>query len=139
MKAVLDLMGRIFLSVTFIFEAYDSIAFARDTKAKMIAYGITWQTDFLFLVGVVILTLGGILVLIGYRASFGAILLLLYYLPTTFIVHSFWNDPAIIERDQSILFMKNISICGGLLMVLVNGSGPISVKRLFATFKVPGT
>ena len=49
MKAVLDLLGRIFIAVTFIFEAYDSIAFARDTKAKMIAYGITWQTDFLFL------------------------------------------------------------------------------------------
>jgi uncharacterized membrane protein YphA (DoxX/SURF4 family) len=32
--------------------------------------------------------------------------------------------------------MKNIAIAGGLLSVLVNGSGKISIRRLFATFRV---
>jgi putative oxidoreductase len=33
--------------------------------------------------------------------------------------------------------MKNIAITGGLLMVWVNGAGRYSIKRLFATFRVP--
>jgi putative oxidoreductase len=138
MKGITDLIGRIFLAVIFLYDAYDNLAFSSETKKKMIEYGLTWQTDFLFNTASIILVLGGILVLIGYRASFGALLLLCYYLPLTLIVHSFWNDPISIQRVQAELFMKNISICGGLLIVLVNGSGPISVKRLFATSRVPG-
>jgi putative oxidoreductase len=138
MKAVLDLIGRIFIAVIFLYDAYDNLMFAKETKRKMIEYGLTWQTDFLFNTASFILVLGGVLVLIGYRSSFGALLLLLYYIPVTMIAHSFWNDPIAIQRIQAELFMKNISICGGLLMILVNGSGPISVKRLFATSRVPG-
>jgi len=78
-----------------------------------------------------------VLILIGYRSSFGAVLLLLYWVPVTFIVHSFWNDPEPVRRLQAILFMKNVAIIGGLLMVLVNGSGRYSVRRLFAKIKVP--
>lgn len=67
---------------------------------------------------------------------FGAILLILYYLPVTLIVHSFWNDPVKVQRIQAIMFMKNIAIMGGLLMIIVNGSGRYSIKRLLATLKV---
>jgi len=138
MKGIMDLVGRVFLAVIFLYDAYDNLAFSSETKRKMVEYGLTWQTDFLFNTASVILILGGILVLIGYRSSFGALLLLIYYLPLTLIVHSFWNDPIAIQRVQAELFMKNISICGGLMILFVNGSGPISVKRLFATSRVPG-
>jgi putative oxidoreductase len=53
-------------------------------------------------------------------------------------VHSFWNDPIEVRRLQAILFMKNIAITGGLLMILVNGSGRYSIRRLFATTRVRG-
>jgi len=52
-------------------------------------------------------------------------------------LHDWWNDPIEIQREQSILFMKNVAIIGGLLLVFVNGSGRYSIKRLFATTKVP--
>ncbi|MCB0627354.1 MAG: DoxX family protein, partial [Saprospiraceae bacterium] len=71
--------------------------------------------------------------------GFGVLLLLLYWLPVTFIVHSFWNDPEPEKRLQAILFMKNIAVVGGLLMVWVNGSGRFSIRRLFATTRVPGS
>ncbi|MCB0631842.1 MAG: DoxX family protein [Saprospiraceae bacterium] len=137
MKDVGDLIGRIFLSFIFLYEAYDSIFYMQPTKATMTEYGITWQQDLLFVGAVTLLVLGGLMILSGYRASLGAFMLLLYWVPVTFIVHSFWNDPPEIERMQAILFMKNIAITGGLLMVWVNGAGRFSIKRLFATFKVP--
>ncbi len=102
----------------------------------MATFHITWNQDILLSGAIFLLLLGGILVLIGYRSSFGAILLLLYWIPVTFIAHSFWNDPVELRRLESIQFMKNIAIIGGMLIVLVNGSGNFSVKRLFATTKV---
>ncbi len=136
MKDITDLIGRVFLSFIFLFEAYDSLVYFKATKAQMINYGITWQTDLILYAGIFTLILGGILLLIGYRSGFGATLLLLYWIPVTFVLYSWWNDPIEFRRDASIQFMKNLSIAGGLLIVVVNGSGKYSVKRLFATTKV---
>ena len=136
MKDVIDLIARIFISLIFLFEAYDSIEYFKTTKKIMTAYGITWQQDILLLGAIWFLAIGATLVLIGYRSSLGAIMILLYWVPVTFIVHSFWNDPVEIQREESIAFMKNIAIIGGLLTVFVNGSGKYSVKRLFATTKL---
>ena len=136
MKDVLDLIGRILMAFIFLFEAYDSICYFNQTKATMTSYGLNWNQDLLMYGSIVLLLLGGTLVLIGYRSSFGAILLLLYWIPITFIVYSFWNDPEDIRRVQSLSFMKNIAIMGGLMIIIVNGSGKYSIKRLFATTKV---
>lgn len=137
MKDSIDLIARVFLAFIFFFEAYDTITHFKATKETMASYGITWNPDILLSFCLFLLILGGILVLIGYRSKLGAILLLIYFIPITIIFHSWWNDPGDIKRIQSILFMKNLAIMGGLLMVVVNGSGKYSVKRLFATTKVP--
>jgi len=133
MKDTTDLIARFFISLIFLFEAYDSIAFFKSTKATMTGYGITWQQDFLLGVAIFLLILGGTLVLIGYRSGFGASLLLIYWIPVTFITHTWWNDPDLSQRQESVEFMKNIAIIGGLLLIIINGSGRYSIKRLFAT------
>lgn len=138
MKDIFDLIGRAAIAFIFLYDGFDSFWYFKETKATMIEYHLTWNTDLLLVGGIIILLMGGILVLIGYRSSFGASLLLLYWLPVTFILHSYWNDPEPEQRFQAILFMKNIAIAGGLLMILVNGSGKFSIKRLFATARVPG-
>lgn len=149
MKNFIDLLARILLATIFFYEAYDAIFFADATKTAMAAHGLTWNADLLLRGGSFALVLGAILLLIGYRVSLGVVLLLIYIVPTTFITHSFWNIPTdcmmtasclegqnLYQRMQAILFMKNLAIIGGLLMVWVNGSGKWSVKRLFATTKV---
>ena len=120
----------------FLYEAYDSIFYAKATKAKMVDYGLTWNQDLLLYGAIFVLVLGGLLLLLGYRSKLGAVLLLLYWIPVTFIVHSYWNDPEDIKRLQSIMFMKNLAIAGGLLMVWANGTGRYSLRRLFATTNV---
>lgn len=149
MKDLIDLVARVLLATIFFYEAYDAIFYYEKTKIEMAAHGLTWNPDLLLRVGTFFLTLGAILLLIGYRVGFGVTLLLLYLIPITFIVYSFWNDPIdcyvtascfegkeVYRRAQGILFMKNLAIIGGLLMVWVNGSGRWSIKRLFATTKV---
>ncbi|MBL7828739.1 MAG: DoxX family protein [Saprospiraceae bacterium] len=137
MRDVTDLIGRIFLATIFIFEAIDSILFIDKTKETMTLHGLNWNQDFLLYCAIFLLMMGGLMVLFGYRSSLGAIMLLMYWVPVTFLVHDFWTCTNRVElREQSILFMKNIAIIGGLLMLIGKGSGRYSIKKLLATTRV---
>ncbi|MBN8684926.1 MAG: DoxX family protein [Chitinophagales bacterium] len=136
MRDIIDLIGRIFLSAIFIFEAVDTILYIDKTKEVMTKYGLTWQQDMLLNGTIILLVLGGLMVLTGYRSTLGAFMLLLYWAPVTFLVHDFWNYPKDQLRMQSILFMKDVAIIGGLLMLAGKGSGRWAIKRLLATTRV---
>jgi putative oxidoreductase len=136
MRDFTDLLGRIFISGIFIFEAYDSLKYYQTTLEVMTEYGISWNQKLLLNTSLVFIIFGSLMVLFGYRARFGAFLLMMYWIPMTFIRHSFWNDPLPIQRDQTIQFVKNIAIAGGLLTVLLNGTGRYSIRKLFATTRV---
>ncbi|MBK8965861.1 MAG: DoxX family protein [Lewinellaceae bacterium] len=136
MRDFTDLIGRIFLSAIFLFEAVDSILFFNKTKETMTQHGLTWNQDLLLYGAIFLLVMGGIMVLLGYRSTLGAIMLLMYWFPVTIIVHDFWAFPPDQIRLQSILFMKNMAIIGGLLMLVGKGSGRYSIRRLLATTKV---
>lgn len=105
----------------------------------MSRYGINWNQDLLLYGAIILLTLGGLMVLIGYRTTLGSVMLLIYWVPVTFLVHDFWSYPTQEVRMQSILFMKDVGIIGGLLMLIGKGSGRYSIKRILATTKVGGT
>ena len=137
MKDIIDLLGRIFLSAMFLYEAYDSIYYFERTKETMTDYGINWNQDMLLICAIILLLVGGIMLLIGYRVTIAAIFLLIYYLPLTFIIHSWWNEPIEMQRKDAIDFMQNMAIVGGLMLLIGRGSGRYSIKRLFATTRVP--
>jgi putative oxidoreductase len=138
MKDIADLIGRIFISMIFVYEAFDTIVYFKSNIKTMREYGINWQPEFLLYITVAFLIVGAILVLIGYHASFGSLLLLFYYLPFTFIVYSFWNDaPGNEQRVSGLNFMRNMAVCGGLLLLAANGAGKYSIKRLIHVMRLP--
>ena len=137
MKDILDLIARIFIATIFFYEAVDSIWYFNDAKNVLIDYGLSWQPKLLLVCGIAGLVLGAFLVLIGYLSSIGVLLLLLYIVPFTFIIYSFWNDPIETQRIHALMFMKNIAIIGGLLLLIANGTGKYSVKRLIHVMRLP--
>ena len=137
MKNIIDLIARIFISTFFYFEALDSFWFYDHTKATMQLYGVNWNIDFLLTSAIILLFLGSTLVLLGYYSNIGAVMLLIYFVPTTFIIYSFWNDPETIRRMQSINFMRNLAMIGGLLLLVVNKPGNYSMKRLIYVMRLP--
>jgi len=137
MKDIADLIGRILISILFLFEAFDSLIFFENTKKTLGIYGITWNPNFMVGFIIFILFVGSIGVLIGYFARTGAVLLLLYWLPFTLLVYSFWNDPPALQRINSLYFMRNMALCGGLLLLVANGAGRYSVKRLIHVMRLP--
>ena len=139
MKNFLDLLGRAFLSVIFYFEAFDKIFFRDATCKSMAQHGITWNQDLLIDGSAACLILGATLILIGYRAAMGAWLILFYWIPLTIMLNKFWLIPITdheTRRNVSLHFMKNMAIVGGLLQIIANGVGSISVRKLLATTKV---
>jgi putative oxidoreductase len=71
---------------------------------------------------------GGLSILLGYRARWGAWLIVLFLVPVTIIMHNFWavTDPNAAQMQQ-IMFMKNLSMLGAALMITHFGSGPLSL------------
>jgi putative oxidoreductase len=138
MKDIFDLLGRILLSFIFFFEAYDYFAYESLNKKAMKIYGLTWNQDFFLYGAIFLLFFGALTILLGYRMRLGAILLMVYWIPLTFIVHNFWVEESgsDLYRLQSILFMKNIAIMGGLLITATHTSGKYRLRRLFATTNV---
>lgn len=137
MKHFLDLIARILLAGVFLYEAVDSIIFFRDVKEAMTIHGLTWQQNLLLIGAIVLLSLGGLLILIGYRMGLAGFLILCYWLPVTFIVYSFWNDPPHEIRLNAIIFAKNLAIAGGVLLLMIHDSGKFSVKRIQRVTRIP--
>ena len=73
---------------------------------------------------------GALSVLLGYKARYGAWLIVLFLIPVTLSMHNFWavSDPAA-AGIQQIMFMKNMSMLGAALLIAHFGSGPLSLDR----------
>jgi len=133
MKDIFDLLGRVLMAFLFFYEAYDTLFFYADTKRIMTTYGLLWRQELLINCSIFLLVLGSLLLLLGYRASLGAAMLLIYWIPLTFILFPVWEIGQEGKRELSVHFMKNMAISGGLFLFLVNGAGRWSIRRLFAT------
>ena len=71
---------------------------------------------------------GGLSILLGYRAKLGAWLIVLFLVPVTFLMHKFWTvQDQMMAQVQMIMFMKNISMLGGALLISHFGAGPFSL------------
>ena len=77
---------------------------------------------------ITLLIIGSIFVIIGYKARLGALMLLVFLIAATFYFHDFWNMDAESAYVQQIMFMKNLSIMGAMLLILAMGSGPWSLS-----------
>jgi len=129
---VLILIGRILLAWVFVGVAYGAVtnfagSVAYFTSQKLFPPELwTWVALLLELLISASLILG-----IGTR--YGAILVFAFVVVATAIAHRYWEYPAGPQQiGQYNNFLKNISIMGGALVVLVTGGGRFSLDRILA-------
>jgi len=71
--------------------------------------------------------------ILGIATRYGAILVFLFVVVATAIAHRYWEFPAgAAQIGQYNNFLKNISIMGGALAILVTGGGRFSLDRMLA-------
>ncbi|HSD15015.1 MAG TPA: DoxX family protein [Flavobacterium sp.] len=126
MKFVL-LIGRILFSWIFLNTIIGH--FAPGTIAYASSAGVPYAS-FLVPFSGVLSFLGALSIVLGYKAKIGAWLIVLFLVPVTLVMHNFWSitDP-MAHQMQMVMFMKNLSMLGGALMIAYWGSGPLSLDN----------
>ena len=122
-KGAAVLVGRVFFSLIFILAGLNH--FTKQIIAFAASQGVPVASIAVPLSGV-IAVLGGLSILLGYRAKIGAWLIVLFLIGVT-PLHNFWavKDP-MMAQIQMIMFMKNVSMLGGALLISQFGAGPLS-------------
>lgn len=129
-------LGRVCLSVIFIFSFIhkilnweESYAYLKESLSYWTAYSASaYQIQsfvesliafapVLLLLAMIFEGLGGVLVLVGIKVKAGALLLILFLIPTTLICHPFWLLPNSKQELQMTMFLNNLSILGGLFIL----------------------
>ena len=118
-------LGRFFFTLIFLMAGANH--FSRQTIAFSASQGVPLASIAVPFSGVLAIA-GGLSVLLGYRARLGARLIALFLVPVTLVMHKFWlvQDP-MMAQIQMILFMKNVSMLGGALLISQLGAGPFSL------------
>lgn len=123
-RNVSELGGRILLSALFLISGLGKIGAYTGTAAYMTAAGVPGA-----LLPAVIATevLGAIALIVGWKTRVTAFLLAGFTLLAGVLFHNHLAD-----QMQSIMLLKNVAIAGGLLLLVANGAGPLSLDRRFA-------
>jgi putative oxidoreductase len=119
------LIGRILFSLIFILSGFSHFATGTIAYAK---YAGVPMASFLVPLSGIIALAGGLSIALGYKAKIGAWLIVLFLIPVSFAMHKFWGiaDPMMAQM-QMAMFMKNIALTGGALVISYFGAGPLSI------------
>lgn len=120
------LTGRLLLSSIFLLSGFRKITDWAGTSKMMEGAGLP-GVPALLTVAVAAEILGGIALLVGWKARWGALSLIAFLVPTTLVFHAFWSVPAEQYQMQMGHFLSNLAILGGLLYVAAAGAGRYSV------------
>lgn len=119
MRALLQFLARILLSLVFLWSGLQKILHFSSTRQFMAQNGMPWTG--LLLAGAIVVEIGGGLSLfLGFKAKWAALIIALYLIPATLIFHGHFSD-----QGQIIQFLKNLAIIGGLLMVTAFDGGKV--------------
>ncbi|UJF18369.1 DoxX family protein [Vibrio sp. SS-MA-C1-2] len=114
-------LARLLLVLLFLISGFGKVTGYGATEGYMAAMGVPT-----FLLPLVIITELGfsLLILVGYKCRLMAFLLAGYSILTALIFHHDFAD-----QMQFINFMKNVSMAGGFLLLVINGAGAYSIDE----------
>lgn len=120
-------VGRFLYALMFLLSAPGH--FQQSTIDYATGHGVPMANVLVPFSGLMILV-GGLSLVLGYKARIGALLIILFLIPVTLVMHDFWNlaDPLQV-MFQRAMFMKNTSMLGAALLLFYFGSGPLSLDN----------
>lgn len=125
-RSVGPFIGRLLISLIFILAGLGKILDYSGGVASLREMGIQGAQVYI-VVGLLMELLGGISILLGWYTRLGCWLLMIFLLPTTLIFHGFWNYEGPAQALQLSLFLKNLTLYGGLILLASYGPGRFSV------------
>lgn len=120
-RNVSELAGRLFLSALFLASGLGKITAYAGTAAYMSSLGVPGA---MLPLAIVTELAGAAAIIVGWNTRIVAFLLAGYSLLTAILFHNNFSD-----QIEMVMFLKNVSIAGGLLLLVANGAGPLSLDR----------
>ena len=121
LQAVTAPVARILISLIFVTSGLSKISGYEGTQGYMDAMGVPGA---LLPLVIAIEVLGGLAVMLGWQTRIAAFLLAGFSLLSALLFHANLGD-----QMQMIMFMKNISIAGGFLMIVSLGGGAFALDN----------
>ena len=111
--------GRVLIAFMFVMSGLNKMNNYSNTAGWMDAMGVPGS---LLPIVIVLEVLGGAAIMIGWQTRIAAILFAAFSVMSAAIFHADFSD-----QNQMIHFMKNVSIAGGFLFLIVHGAGNYSL------------
>lgn len=125
-KSYVSVIGRLLLALMFILSGFGKLTDIQGTAGYIASVGLPVPAVLAILVGLLEL-LGGLALVLGYQVRLAGLVLALFTLTASVVFHAYWSAPAEQQFVTQLLFMKNISVAGGLLLVSALGAGLLSL------------
>ena len=116
MKSASDYIGRILLSVLFLFSAYWHIANWDTAIQKMTEVGVRSPSTIL-IITTALLIVGGLSILFGIFIRIGAILIIIEIIWTAIMFNPFWQYSGFELQISLLAFLTRMAICGGVVLL----------------------
>jgi putative oxidoreductase len=122
----LALVGRILLALMFVLAGFSKIGGFAGTVGFMQSKGVP-AASVLAVLTIVLELGGGLALMFGFCTRWVALAMGLFTILVSFIFHNFWAMPEAMQMTNQLMFMKNISVAGGLFVLAAFGAGAISL------------
>ncbi len=118
--------GRVLIAAIFIMSGLHKITAFADTAEQIAEAGVPLASYVTYVV-ILLELVGGVSVAVGFKSTYGAVLLILFLVPVTLLMHDFWTYEGKQMMEEMGHFMKNLAILGGLLVLTVTDPGSFSI------------
>lgn len=125
-------VARVLLALIFVTAGFSKLTGLQGTAGYIGSVGLPAPMLLAVASGVVELV-AGVLIIVGWRARWAALALAAFTVVATVLFHNFWAMPAEQQMMQQLMFMKNLSIVGGLMVLFAFGAGSLSLDARRAT------
>jgi len=125
-SAPVVVLARVLLALMFVLAGLSKFAGLAGTAGYIASKGLPMPMVLAVLTAIVEVV-GGVLLIVGFQARIAALALALFTIAASFLFHNFWAMPADQAFVNQLMFMKNLSVAGGLLFVFSLGAGPASL------------
>lgn len=127
-QAIAALIGRILLAVMFLGAGISKFGGLDGTAGYIASAGLPLP-KLLAIATAVLEVVAALMLIVGWQARWAALALAAFTLLATVLFHNYWAMPAAQQFTQQLMFMKNLAIVGGLLVVFAFGAGALSLDH----------
>ncbi|HEX3429300.1 MAG TPA: DoxX family protein [Rhizomicrobium sp.] len=123
-------VGRAALAWFFLSEAWARVSDWGGTLSTLRNAQIP-AAELLLVLALVIMVFGGVALALGYHARHGAMVLFGFTIAVSLALHAYWKVPDETARTaEYALFIRDLAVAGGLLLVVGLGPGPLAIDNL---------